>query len=324
MRFPLFDAHCDTLWRLDHEGERLYNNTGHVNLSECGGIEPHARIFALFGDTDKLSEAPQAHMERLLRIFYRELSENGDQIALCVNAGQAEAAAKEGKTAAFLSVEGAELLGCSAEGLRDARSRGVRAVGITWNHANALSGSCREETDRGLGEAGRGFVREMLRMGMLPDVSHLSVPGFCDVAEVCADAGRPFFASHSNAYALRAHPRNLSDGQFKELIRCSGVAGINLYADFLTESETCTLDDVISHIEHFLSLGGEKNVAIGSDFDGCDRLPDGIGRAGDLEKLYERLLGRNYPERLVQDIFYNNLMRVVKRSCDTSAQETAP
>jgi membrane dipeptidase len=315
MQIPLFDAHCDTLLSLDRKGGSLYNNPYQLNLSSCGDLTPHARFFALFGNISELQISPCEHIDRLYQIFQGELKKYSDRMMLCTNAEQADQAAREGKLAAFLSVEGAELLDCSVLELRKAYQRGIRAVNITWNHANALSGSCREEKERGLGEEGRAFVSEMLRFGMLPDVSHLSEPGFWDVYELCKSAGKPFIASHSNALSVCAHPRNLSDRQFEAIVSCSGAAGINLYATFLTDRERCTLDDVVRHIEHFLSLVGQKSIAIGSDFDGCDILPEEIKGAQDLNKLYERLLRENYSEQLVRDIFYNNMLRVVRLSC---------
>ena len=108
----------------------------------------------------------------------------------------------------------------------------------------------------------------MNQLGMLVDVSHLSDPGFWDVAEVCKG---PFVASHSNARAVFSVPRNLTDGQFTAIIEHHGVAGLNMFAGFLGEDPD--YDTVISHLEHFLSLGGEKSVAIGGDWDGISKMP---------------------------------------------------
>jgi len=90
------------------------------------------------------------------------------------------------------------------------------------------------------------------------------------------------------------------------------VAGLNLYAAFLTREDRCTLDDVLRHVEHFCSLGGQENIALGCDFDGCESMPAEIGSAADMGKLYEALLKANYPERVVRGIFTDNLLRVVK------------
>ena len=205
---------------------------------------------------------------------------------------------------------GAELLDCSLERLEGAHAMGVRAVNPTWNHVNALSGTNAEEPERGLTPQGRVFVRKMERLGMLVDVSHLSDPGFWDVAE---ELSGPFFASHSNARAVFSHPRNLTDEQFTAIIDHNGVVGLNLYANFL--GERADLDTAIAHLEHWLELGGERTVALGGDLDGCSSLPEGITGIQDLDRLWERLLQRNYSEALVRALFFENLMRVVSEVC---------
>ena len=196
------------------------------------------------------------------------------------------------------------------ERLEEAHAMGVRAVNPTWNHVNALSGTNAEEPERGLTPQGRVFVRKMERLGMLVDVSHLSDPGFWDVAE---ELSGPFFASHSNARAVFSHPRNLTDEQFTAIIDHNGVVGLNLYANFL--GERADLDTAIAHLEHWLELGGERTVALGGDLDGCSSLPEGITGIQDLDRLWERLLQRNYSEALVRALFFENLMRVVSEVC---------
>ncbi len=150
----------------------------------------------------------------------------------------------------------------------------------------------------------------MGRLGMLVDVSHLSDPGFWDVAELVPG---PFFASHSNARQVFSHTRNLTDAQFTAIIDHNGVAGLNLYAQFL--GERVDLDTVVSHLEHWLELGGERSIALGGDLDGCSQLPEGFRGVEDWERLWERLLQRNYSEALLRALFFENLMRVVSEVC---------
>ncbi len=307
----LFDGHCDTICRCLEEGGNFRRNNWHLDLDRTAFFGPYAQFFAIFGDT---TTEPGLPLRRLFQkeydIFQREMAANGDLAVHCRTAKEADAAFRAGKCAAFLSVEGAELLDCDPERLEEAFRLGVRAVNITWNHANILSGSNAEEKGRGLSEQGKEFVRKMNQLGMLVDVSHLSDPGFWDVAELCKG---PFIASHSNARAVFSAPRNLTDGQFTAIIEHHGVAGLNMFADFLGEDPD--YDTVISHLEYFLSLGGEKSVAIGGDWDGISKMPRGMSGIQDMAELYERLLRRNYSEALVRDVFFNNLMRVVSEVC---------
>lgn len=321
MKIKLFDGHCDTIMRCYNTDSEYYNggsmrqNTGHVSLLEAkehfGG---YAQFFAIFAETGMIPGKTYAQMfEEEYALFHREMEANLDLAVHCCTAKEAERAIEQGKIAAFLSVEGAEILDCSIPRLEQAYQMGVRAVNITWNHANLLSGTNVEEKERGLSTQGKAFVRRMQELGVLVDVSHLSDPGFWDVAELAESAGKPFFASHSNSRRLCPHPRNLTDEQFKEIIRLGGVAGFNTCDSFVSEKQP-NLDAAIAHIEHFCSLGGEKNVAMGGDWDGCD-LFNGIEKVTDVDCLYEGLLRRNFKESLVQDIFFNNLMRVVQEVC---------
>ena len=315
----LFDGHCDTVYRGSLPAEDphrsrgdLASNSGHLDLNRLqrayGGS---CQFFALFGYP---ADFPGKAAEEIFRLEYgwfaRQMELHSGRAAHCRTGEEARQALSQGKTAAFLSVEGAELLDCDPARLEEAHRLGVRAVNLTWNYANPLSGSNAEEKERGLSGQGREFVRRMNRLGMLVDVSHLSDPGFWDVAELCEG---PFIASHSNARAVFSAPRNLTDGQFTAIIEHHGVAGLNMFADFLGDDPDC--DTVISHLEHFLSLGGEKNVSIGGDWDGISRMPQGMSGIQDMAELYERLLRRNYSEALVRDVFFNNLMRVVSKVC---------
>ena len=300
MNIPLFDAHCDTALSIFANQYSLLKNPGHTDLVRGRKYTPYAQIYAIWNDRGTL-----ASYQKELAYFKRELSLHAEVVQLCTSAAEAEAAFAKGKAAAFLSVEGAEQLNCSEEELEKAYAEGVRAVNITWNYENALSGSNLEGSGKGLTEKGRRFVKKCNALGVLVDVSHISEPGFWDVLAVTE---KPVLASHSNAKALCAHIRNLTDKQYIALVKNGGVAGINLCADFLGEAPA--LDTVIGHIEHFLSLGGRQNIGIGADFDGCDVLPD-ISGIQDMEKLYEALLKRNYTEDLVQDIFFYNMMRLM-------------
>ena len=301
MKLALFDAHCDTLYEMRRQGQRFERNQLHIDLLRGRRYAPWAQFFAIF----------EYDFAGQYGLFLETLRENDTHMQFCRTATDAKKAAEAGKMAAFLSVEGAEVLGCDPDRLTEARELGVRMVTLTWNHENALSGTHVEAVDQGLTELGRRFVRRCRDLGVIVDVSHISEPGFWDVAE---ELTGPFVASHSNAFALCPHSRNLTDGQFLAIVKAGGVAGLNLYGALIGERPDVA--GTISHIEHFCGLGGERSVAIGADLDGCDSLPRGIAGIEDLEKLAEGLLRKNYAEALVHDIFYNNLFRVVDEVCD--------
>lgn len=310
--FPLFDAHCDTLFAMRESGQALGRNTLHVDLCRGQRYTPRAQFFAIF---DEIAPVNWSQFEAQYALFLQSQAEHAAAMQFCRTAHDAKSAARLGKLAAFLSVEGADLLDCSPARLTEAYNLGVRMLTLTWNTANALSGSHMDDAARGLSRLGREFVQTCARLGVIVDVSHLSERGFWDVAEEMNTLLVPFIASHSNSAAVHPHSRNLTDAQFRALTYAGGVAGINLYSDFLSEEPD--IDTVILHIEHFLSLdpAASRTIAIGADFDGCAALPRGIRGMQDIERIAERLLQKNYTDALVCDILYHNLMRVVEIVC---------
>ncbi len=305
-----FDVHCDTLSALENnrEGYSLFDNDLHVCLNRETGIHKRAQFFAIFASGHKEFEK---HFNAQYDYFIKQTKDYSDLISLCRCSADIHKAVSDGKIAALLSIEGAETIGCSIYGLRKAHLAGVRAINITWNRANELSGTCVEDSCRGLSVKGYEFVRECGKLGIIVDVSHLSERGFWDVAGI---AVKPFIASHSNSASVFPHKRNLTDEQFKTIIRHGGIAGINLYTEFLGGN---SVSDAVKHIMHFLELGGEDNIAIGADFDGCSSLPEGICCSDDIRKLYDALADNGISQMIIDKIFFDNMIGVVERICDT-------
>lgn len=317
MNIPVFDAHCDTILEVKSRGVEMRRNSLHIDLERGGRFTPYAQIFAVFtrpcenGEypTDYLQDWPAEVLTKLggelLDKLLSEFYVNRDILVHCKSAEEARRAADEGKIAAFIAIEGAELLGCDIGALHVAYDKGVRYVNLCWNYDNALCGAANGAKKDGLSPKGAQFVAEMQRLGMAVDLSHASESTFWDVIEI---AKRPVLAGHSNSKAECDNARNLTDEQFKALVKVGGVAGLNLCPAFLNESGKADIDDIVRHAEHFLALGGERALCLGGDLDGIDSMPKGMSGIEDYEKLYEALLRRNYPESLVRDIFYNNLM----------------
>ena len=305
----VFDAHCDTISRCYYLHEGLRCNTGDLSLEKTERFARYCQFFALW-TTKEYTDGDGCTMEEayhtLLGCFRAQMACNSDKIIQCRTAQDVEQAHRCGKAAAFLTVEGAELLGCDPARLDQAAIDGVTAINLTWNYANALSGSSKEQPERGLSTVGRDFVRKMEDLHILVDVSHLSEAGFWDVAEI---ASRPFIASHSNAKSVWNHTRNLTNEQITAIIENQGVIGLNFYEGFVGGSRD--LDMVRAHLDRILELGGAGNVALGGDWDGCDLIGDQPA-IDSLPRLYEHLLLRGYEETVVQNLFYNNLMRVVR------------
>lgn len=307
---PYFDAHCDTIsCGCEARGVALRENDGHLDLLRLKAYAKAAQFFAMYRD---LAHAPADGMfaacKRQEAIFTRELEQNADIAARCRTGDDVRRANAAGKVAALLSCEGAELLDCDPDNLDWARDAGVRAVNLTWNHANFLAGSHCSEAERGLNDLGRAFVREAQRRDILIDVSHCSDPAFWDLMKITE---KPVLATHSDARAICAHTRNLTDDMFRAVAETGGVVGLNFYVYFLSQDGEAGMDDVLRHFDHFLALGGEKHLALGADLDGCEKLAGGLRGVQDMPLLWEALRAHGYDEALLEDIFYNNLLRVI-------------
>ncbi len=161
-------------------------------------------------------------------------------------------------------------------------------------------------TNDGLTTLGREAIRAFEDARIVVDVSHLNRAGFADLLDVVR---RPFVASHSNARAVCDHPRNLSDDQFRAIRDMGGLVGLNFYRSFITDRDTAatgevTFDELAAHAEHFLDLGGEDTLALGSDWDGSD-VPTWLATCDTAGEL-RRLMAQRFGAALTDKIFFTN------------------
>ena len=301
MNIPLFDCHCDTGARAREHGEKLRRNRMQLDLERLSHYSPAGQVFAVCAADDA---EPVKFADVSIAFFLEQIKENSDIVKLCLNFRDILSAEKEGKIAALLSIEGAEQI----SDIDEAYGQGVRIVHMTWNHDNALCGAAMD-SGAGLTQEGKSFVLRAQQLGIMLDMSHVSECGFWDTLSIST---RPVIAGHSNARAVCNVTRNLTDAQFTALVKQGGGAGINLYPEFLGLGRD--IDAVFAHIEHFMSLGGERAVFLGCDLDGIEQMPKGISGVQDLGRIYEALLRHNYPERLARDIFRNNILRVMEKA----------
>ena len=305
-KIKYFDAHCDTVFRCYLTGEGMRSNGGHIALDRAGVFESYAQVFTFFHAKENAEKGEMlAVAKKMYDLFTSELEKNSDLVVLCKTADDIKNNAGSGKVSAVLSIEGADLLECDPDNIELAQNWGVRLINPTWNFANAISGTHCRESDRGLSDLGRAFVKTAEKANIMMDVSHLSEKGFWDLTEI---AEKPIVASHSNSRAVYDHSRGLTDDQFKAICETGGVAGLNFYTDFVGTDPT--IDDLIRHLEHFLDLGGEKHVALGGDLDGCETTVKEITGFQDVPKLYDALEKRGYSKELLDDIFWNNWLRI--------------
>lgn len=309
----IMDAHCDTLIDIAAGRRRLAERGkgGHIDLPRMldGGMA--AQVFAIYVAPEYLPGAGARQALRLVDTFYREIEENSGSLALAAKAGDVGRARAEGKIAAFLSIEGGEALDGSIELLRVFYRLGVRLMTLTWSRRNELGdGAYEEGTCGGLTQFGVEVVREMDKLGMVVDVSHLSQATFWSVMQVST---KPLIASHSSARALCEHGRNLSDEQARAIADKGGAIGVTFVGPFLGEGRQ-SVQGVVDHIDHFAGIVGTDHIGLGSDFDGVpdSALPEGLPDVSHMPVLIDELVRRGYSDAAVRGIMGENLLRVVE------------
>lgn len=310
MNFPVFDLHCDTANELIARGEvkcsSLRSNNAHIDLERAGKLGGYAQCFACFTTYGKNN--PVDIFEKQLAAIIREVEKNSDLIRIAYSAEDVENNQSNGLMSAILTIEGPAGFGFDPALLEDLHKVGFRISSLGWNEKNPLTGS--HITGGGLTDQGREYVKELQRLGMIVDVSHISDEGFWDIIDLTEG---PVVATHSNSRTVCDVSRNLTDDMFRSICATGGVAGINLYADFVGNNPN--VDTLCDHVFHFLELDPEGNhIAIGGDLDGCDVLPEGFSGIQDYIRLSDRLIERGLSKEMVYNIFWNNAVEVYKRA----------
>ena len=314
MNFPVFDLHCDSalalLGKTMNEAGSLRNNENHIDLERASKLGGYAQCFACF-TTPSMEEwgkvSPIVVFERELATIQREVDKNQNLIAIAYSPEEIEENRSAGKMSAILTLEGTAGISYEPALLEDLQAIGFRIASLGWNEKNPLTGS--HKTGGGLTDQGREFVKEAQRLGILIDVSHISDEGFWDIMKVTQ---APIVATHSNSRAICDNSRNLTDDMFRAIVETGGVAGYNACAEFTGENPT--VDTICDHIFHFMELDPSgKHIALGGDLDGVTNLPAGFEGVQCWPVLAERLMVRGLSEETVMDIYWNNVLGVMKR-----------
>lgn len=298
----IFDAHCDVLCKLlldpgldfAHECSRL--DVTLPKMLESGiGMQNFAVYLPedLTGQFDLVLKSIELFHERILSNRQFRFIRTKDDLRL---------AAENKQIGALLSLEGVDALQGNMTYLRTLFYLGVRSVGITWNHANWAADGVMEPRKGGFTAKGLNLIRECNRLGLILDVSHLAEKGFWELHEL---SGKPYIASHSNAYTVRPHPRNLRDEQITAIIRTGGVIGITFVPPFVHACEPVAMEKLLPHIDHICSLGGRRHIGLGSDFDGIKEWIVGLEHAGNYHRFVE-MLQKHYSEDDVEHFIYKN------------------
>ncbi len=321
MTLDYVDLHCDTAYELYHRGERLESNTCAVSLDGSAVYPHYAQFFAVWSDSKLDDEAAWRDFLAISDRFCAETAQS-ERIASVHTPDGLCAAWQSGRSAACLAVEDARLLNGRLDRLDTLAERGVRYLTLGWSGKSCICAShdVPPSEDTGLTDFGRAVVERCFTLSIVPDISHASERATDEVLTLAEAARTPVIATHSNAYAVYPHTRNLRDDHARRLFALGGLVGINLCSFHLRDISTApaTVDDVLRHVEHWLALGGEGCIAIGADLDGAP-LPEGIRGVGDVALIADAMAQRGFSDALIRRIFSQNALNFIEENLGGSA-----
>ena len=304
-------------------------------------------------------QAVQATLEQI-DVMKRLIAANPKDLQFCTDSRCVETAMKQGRIASLLGMEGGHSIGGSLAVLRQMHALGARYLTLTHSKNNAWADS---GTDKplhgGLTPLGKDVVREMQRLGVLVDLSHVSEKTMHDVLDM---AGAPVIFSHSNARALNGHPRNVPDSVLARVKANGGIVMVNFYPPYVARStwewqarraaekgrlevvfngnpdgaasalaqwETANpaprggISDVADHLDHIRKLAGVDHVGLGGDFDGIEVAVTGMDDVSTYPALFTELARRGWTQADLEKLASRNMMRVLKAAEAYSAAHAA-
>ena len=319
------DTHNDTMMRIIDEETWLpvtdirYDTNNHIDIPKMRAGNLRVAFFAAYSTA--YYGNPNRSLSRtlaLINALYWTENKNSDIFNITSSFNEIEKAVKDWKIAAVPTIEGAYSISKKngIELVRQYHDLGIKAIGFTWNYSNELGegayGSYADATGTpssgGLTKLGEDVIREMNKLGMIVDVSHLNVKTFWDVINTTK---APIIASHSGVYALKPHQRNLNDEQLKAIAKNGGVVGMVLYRGFVKELDNAYIKDYVDHIDYAVNLIGIDHVGIGSDFDGGD-IPMDLKDVSEIYKITDELVKRGYKEEDIKKLLGKNTLRLIK------------
>ena len=314
------DMHCDTigeLWKAEKAGKpiSLRSNSLHIDLEKMQKGDYLLQNFAMFVFLGREKD-PLVNVLEMIDVYNRAMAENADIIGPVLKYEDIEKNRTAGKLSGMLTIEEGAVLKGNPYVVRSLYQLGVRMLTLTWNFENEIgypntivkAKDYDPSRHYGLKPEGIEIVREMNRVGMIVDVSHLGDDGFWDVVKYCDG---PFVASHSNARAVCNHTRNMTDDMIRALADKGGVMGLNFCGDFLNPNGKSRVEDMVRHAKHIINVGGSDILGLGTDYDGID---------GDLELdhcdkmplLAQEMERQGFSTQQIEKIFHGNVLRLYR------------
>ncbi len=276
----------------------------------AGGVG--AMFFAIFVPytMQKTNGSTHRGMEILDSIRHDIVEKYPRDFALALSADDIEAAHRDHKIAALIGMEGGHPIENSLRVLRDFYALGLRYLTLTHNITNDWADAGGDAgRHNGLSPFGKDVIREMNRLGMIVDISHVSEKTAWDAVELSA---APVLASHSSCFAICPHRSNLRDDLIQAMAAKGGLIQINFVCQMLSEG-TATVASVADHIDYVKKIAGIGAVGIGSDFDGTKCLPKGLEDVSKYSNLTRELLQRGYTAEQIRQIYGGNVLRLMRQ-----------
>ena len=354
---PLIDGHNDLPWRyrrivnraisamdISEPQPQLHTDIPRLRQGGVGG-----QFWSVFVPTslDSSQHVP-ATMEQI-DLVYNMIRRYPETFQLALDADQVEAAFRQGKIASLIGMEGGHSIGNSLATLRMFYRLGARYMTLTHSQNVPWADSCTDEpVSYGLSEFGREVVREMNRLGMLVDLSHVSPDTMRDALDTVE---APVVFSHSSARAVADHPRNVPDDVLERVAENGGVVMVSFVPSFVSQevngyyqsrdaererlasiagmsdeqagielqkwdgsnpAPDATLSQVADHIDHLREVAGVEHIGIGSDFDGIGSVPIGLEDVSTYPALTAELIDREYSDEEILNILGRNVLRVMR------------
>lgn len=355
----LFDGHNDLPWLLREKGDVAFSEIDLSKRLDFGQTDiPRLReggLKAQFWSVYIPSEQPHPArtVTEQIDLVHRMAERYPDVFEMAYTADDVERIARAGKIACLIGIEGGVAIENNLAQLRAFYRQGARYMTLTHGDTLDWADSATDDPKSGgLSPFGERIVREMNRLGMLVDLSHVSADTMDDALRV---SKAPVIFSHSSAFAIAPHPRNVPDDILEKLKDNDGVVMVNFYSgfvvpDFAKQAAAIrrelrarypdrkefsraldawyrqntlprgTISDVADHIDHLVQKAGIDHVGIGSDFDGITSWPEGLEDVSCYPKLTEELLRRNYADADIKKILGGNVLRVFHRAEDVARE----
>jgi membrane dipeptidase len=332
----LFDGHNDLPWQLrklaggsfDALDIALPQPKLHTDIPRlrAGGLKAQFWSVYVPAETAQTGDALLKTLEQI-DIVHAMLKRYPDVFEQARTADEVVRIARAGRIASMLGVEGGYSIEGSLPILKKFHDLGVRYMTLTHTKTIPWADSATDEPKHGgLTEFGEEVIREMNRLGLLVDLSHVSPDTMRDALRVTT---APVIFSHSSTRALTDHPRNVPDDILKALPRNGGVVMINFFSAFIAptaelarDKETRgTLAQVADHVEHAIRIAGIDHVGLGADYDGVTRLPVGLEDVSTYPALTTELLRRGYTRDQLHKLLGENILRVL-RAAEAAALTT--